>query len=406
MLCQLPYGDQSLLSIDPPAEAELVDFSTPQGRPLEDPATAVAIALDLPRGFPPLRQAIVPGDQIVVAVDRDVPQLPALVAGIVRTLLSGVTQPEDVTLLLAHGAAGPSPTSLLEADVAQAIEIAHHDPRDQNGLAYLAASKEAKPIYVNRQLFDADLIVPVGCLHPRTALGYLGCAGGLFPAFSDEATQQRFRVPGSVDSQAAHRRRRKEAEEAAWLLGSRFTCQVVPGVGESILHVLAGDVEVVAKLGRELCEAAWLYRVPRRASLVVATIGGGPEQQTWENFARALLAASTVVAEGGAIVLCTNLTCAPGPALQQLAKFDDEDERTLRQLQREGSPDAVSAALLWDLRQRARIYLLSGLDEETVEDLGLGYVSRGEEVNHLCQHHASCILMADAHRAVVELAEK
>ena len=42
MLRQLPYGDQSLLSIDPPAEAELVDFSTPQGRPLEDPAAARA----------------------------------------------------------------------------------------------------------------------------------------------------------------------------------------------------------------------------------------------------------------------------------------------------------------------------------------------------------------------------
>ena len=180
----------------------------------------------------------------------------------------------------------------------------------------------------------------------------------------------------------------------------------MPGVGESILHVLAGEVEAVGKLGRALCEAAWLYRVPRRASLVVAAIGGGPEQQTWENFARALLAASAVAADDGAIVLCTGLTCAPGPALQQLAKLDDEDERTLRQLRRESSADAVSAALLGNVRQRTRIYLLSGLDEETVEDLGLGYVSCGEEVNHLCQHHESCILMADAHRAVVELAEE
>lgn len=406
MLRQLPYGDQALLNIEPPAEAELADFSTPPGSPLDDPAGAVASALAAPLGFPPLCQAIVPGDRIVVALDHDVPQLPTLVAGITRTLLSAGAEPDDITLLLAHGAAGPSPTSRLDAALARSIRLAQHDPGDQGGLAYLAASKEALPIYVNRQLFDADVIVPLGCLHPRTALGYLGWAGGLFPTFSDAATQQRFRVPGSVESRAAHRRQQKEAEEAAWLLGSRFSCQVVPGLGESILHVLAGDVEAVAKLGRELCEAAWRYRVPRRASLVVSTISGGPEQQTWESFARALLSASAVVADGGVIVLCTNLTCAPGPALQQLAKSSEEDERTLRRLRREGSADAVSAALLWDVRQRAKVYLLSGLDEDTVEELGLGYVSRGEEVNRLSQHHHSCILMADAHRAVVELAEE
>jgi nickel-dependent lactate racemase len=397
----LRYGAHGELCLDPPPGAVWTDYAQPAGSALADPAAAVAAVLDAPLGFPPLRQAVVPGDHVVVALDHGVPQGPAVVAGILQTLLAGVTHPDEITLLLADGAAD-APTSALSPDVAQAIAVQRHDPRDSGRLAYLAAAKDAQPIFVNRALFDADVVVPVGCLHPAAALGYLGIAGGLFPAFSDEATQQRFRVPKNVASAAEHRRRGKEAAEAAWLLGARFTCQIVPGAGESIRHVLAGDVEAVAQRGRELCEAAWLYRVPRRASLVIAAIEGGPSEQTWEHVARALEAAAAVVADDGEIVLCTQLQSQPGPALRRLAGLEP-DERALRDIRREPSEDALSAALLWELRERARVYLLSGLDCETVEELGLGYVSQDEEVNRLSQHHDSCILLADAHRAVVQL---
>jgi nickel-dependent lactate racemase len=229
----------------------------------------------------------------------------------------------------------------------------------------------------------------------------------LFPAFSDEATQQRFRAPTSVDTAAHQRLRRQEADEAAWLLGIRFTCQIVPGAGDSILHVLAGDVAAVAPRGRALCEAAWRYRVPQRTSLVVATLVGGPEQQTWENFARALAVAAAAVADGGEIVLCTSLRCAPGPALRHLSREDEEEHaRTLRKIRRERSPDAAAAALLLEIRQRARVYLLSGLDGDTVDELGLGHVSEAGEINRLMRRHDSCLLLGDAQRAVVELVER
>jgi hypothetical protein len=50
-------------------------------------------------------------------------------------------------------------------------------------------------------------------------------------------------------------------------------------------------------------------------------------------------------------------------------------------------------------------YLLSGLDGETVEDMGLGYVSSEDEIGHLCQQFDSCLLLADAHRAGVAVEE-
>jgi hypothetical protein len=64
----------------------------------------------------------------------------------------------------------------------------------------------------------------------------------------------------------------------------------------------------------------------------------------------------------------------------------------------------MSAALLLENRQRQHIYLLSDLDEGTVEALGVGYITTVEEIDRLGRHADSCILLADAHRAAPKIA--
>lgn len=407
-MISLRYGDGNVLRIHPPDEAVVNDFGVPRGRPLHDPAASVAAALCEPLDYPPLQRAAAPGDRVVLAIDRGVPQLDAIVAGVVQTLLESRVLPEDITLLLApeeDGIRRPQPTSALPAEIAAAVRVVEHDPENRADLTYLAASKENRPIYVHRQLFDADLVLPISCLRPRRVLGRLGVHGGLFPTFSDAKTRQRFQLPGAARSPVQRHRRQDEVEEAAWLLGIQIVLQVVPGIHNTVLHVLAGKPAAVAKRGRKLCDAAWLCRLPRRASLVLASIEGGRHEQSWENFARALFAALAAVADDGVIVLCTDLRSPPGPALQLLTLLNDAPE-TLREIRRAHTPDAVSASLLAEARERTQVYLLSGLDGEAVEDLGLGYISSEEEIGHLCQQFDSCLLVADAHRAGVAVEEE
>jgi nickel-dependent lactate racemase len=403
----LRYGEGEALHIDPPPEARLTDLTAPPGKPLADPAAAVQSALADPLDFPPITRATVRGDRVVLAVDSGVPQLPAVVAGAVRALLAGDVFTEDITIVLAPANSKrveEKPTSLLPPGIAAEVKIAEHDPGDHESLSYLAASKENRPIYVNRLLFDADVVLPIGCLRPDTALGYLGVCGGVFPAFSDEETRQRFRSTNWAESEVHRRRYQQESDEASWLLGVQLILQVVPGLGDTILHVLAGQGASVAERGRRLCEDAWTHQIPERAGLVVASIEGSREEQTWDNFARALFTALLAVSDDGAIVLCTDLRCEPGPALQRLAVPDD-DEAILRDIRRDRSRDAVSASLVVEARNRAKVYLMSGLDEATVEDLGVGFVTREEEINRLARQFDSCILLANAHRAMLRAAD-
>jgi len=407
-MIRLPYGDGQELRIDLPAEAVVTDFRGPRGQPLADPAAAVAAALADPLDYPALQRAVTPGDRVTLAVDGGVPQLQAVVAGAVHALLAGNVSPEDVTLLLApqgNETFARRATAALPPEVAAEVRVVEHDPQNSRELAYLAASKENRPIYVHRQLFDADVILPIGCLRPRHTLARLGVHGGLFPTFSDAKTRERFQTADSARVSVQRKRRREEAEEAAWLLGIQIVLQLVPGSGDSLLQVLSGNPESVAKRGRRLCDAAWLCRMPRRAGLVVATIGGGREAQTWENFARALSAALAAVADDGTILLCTDLRCPTGPALQLLAGVQDAPE-AIREIRRARSPDAVSAALLLEARERTQVYLISGLDGETVEELGVGYVTDEHEVDHLCQQFDSFLLLGDAHRAGVAVEEE
>jgi len=60
----------------------------------------------------------------------------------------------------------------------------------------------------------------------------------------------------------------------------------------------------------------------------------------------------------------------------------------------------VAASTLLIAREQARVYLLSRLDSDTVEELGIGYVSEPTEVARLSQRHETCILLRNAHRAL------
>ncbi|MCU0958510.1 MAG: lactate racemase domain-containing protein [Pirellulaceae bacterium] len=395
----LQFGAASTLRLEIPAGTLLADFTSVAGDVLGDPAAAVRAALAEPLGYPPLAQAVVPGDRVVIAIDPAVPCAAQLITGVLQTLVSARIHPEDVTVLTAPACAQDAAWERAMRSVSADLNVVEHDPQDQAGLSYLAASKRAEPIYLNRHLCEADVIVPLNLLRPRGAAACVSDDAGLFPRFADEAARQRFHVAAASGHRESEQRR-AEAEEVTWLLGLQLTLQVVAGVGNTVLHVLAGRSPDVADRGHALVEAIWSRQVPRRAQLVVAGITGGRHEQSWENFGRALAAALQVCQDNGTIVLCTALNGGLGPALRCLARREDNGS-LVRRLQQTRSEDALSATLLAQSRDRQHIFLLSGLDEATVESLGVGYIADAADIQHLGRRADSCILLADAHRCAL-----
>jgi nickel-dependent lactate racemase len=395
----LHYGDNSSLDLESTDGTTSDQLGVPLAEPLADPRAATVAALKQPLDYPALAQCMTPGDRVVIALDRGLPQAAQITAAVVDVLIDAGVDPDGITVLQTpadRDSGVGDPRRLLTPALRQRVARITHDPADRKELAYLAADKSGEAILVSRALHEADVVLPVGCLRGEQSAGYFGIHGTIYPTFSDTKTQQRFRGPGALNGKGGRRRELvADVEHVAWLLGVTFTVQVVPGAGDQILHVLAGESEAVRRQGEALHHAAWDWPVKRLADLVVAAIEGGPGQQTWDNFGRALHAAGRFVDDDGVIAVCCDLSASPGPAMRHLA-CESSREAALRHVAKERPVDALAAAQLVHTLERNRVYLLSRLDAAVVEDLDMIPIDGPEELTRLVRQHASCILLSNA----------
>ena len=405
----LRYGIDRSVEIIPTVEGSLVDCARPQVQSLPDVATAVAAVLAEPLNYPPLARGTTAGDRIVLAVEAGVPQAGTIAAATIDYLARNGVELDGITLLCAP-TEGPAPIDELRRGWSAAwknrVKVLVHDPDDARQLVYLARDSLGEPVFLNRAVTDADVVLPIGTLCDDRTAGYFGVHAGLFPTFSSHKALEPFRVLEAFRERGKHRSRLlAEVEQVAWLLGIAFTIQVVPGGGEQVLHVLAGEPAAVCNQGRALYRTAWNGNIDSRAALIVAGIEGGPGQQTWLNFARALAAAIPLVEEGGAIALCCELNTAPGPALQSLCDADSPQDTLLR-IRKRRFADLLPAAQLARALESNRVFLLSGLDPSLVEQLSMVPLAGADELMRLVSRHRSCIVLANAPQTAVQLREE
>jgi hypothetical protein len=189
------------------------------------------------------------------------------------------------------------------------------------------------------------------------------------------------------------------ADQVSWLLGVTFAVQVVPGIGDSVLQVVAGRAEKVYQRAEQLCRKLWCQTSPELADVVVAAVGCPNTGSGWDEVGRALSAAINVVEPDGAIVLLTDVASLPGPGVQSLLNCDDLDA-ACHQLTEDRPADALVATALVQALQYFRIYLLSQLEPSTVEDLGIARLENAQQLERLLSQYHRCVLIDNAQHAV------
>jgi hypothetical protein len=175
--------------------------------------------------------------------------------------------------------------------------------------------------------------------------------------------------------------------------------EVIPAANEEVAQVIAGEPHSVTKRAKQLYREQWSFRSPHRASLVIATVTGGTQAQTWKNVGRALATAARLVTDDGAVAICSNLEQPPGESLGRLIGTSDL-AATQRRLLRDHAEDSWPAWQLARALQRGPVYFLSQLDAETVEDMGLAPMTDVAELTRLASRHDSVIVLPDSQHAV------
>jgi nickel-dependent lactate racemase len=360
-------------------------------------------ALQTPVGFPELWQCVIPGDNVVIAADPETPNL-ADVLSLLHEELGKI--PEGgvaLTLVLAPDPSGQQWQPLRESiplHLRQQLNIVDHDPGDRTHVSYVASSTSGERLYLNRHLAEADLIITVGFTRFDPSLGVRGTSSCLFPAFTDTETLVRTgfaTTPGEITSTV--QARRQLVDELGRLTGTQFTLQLIHGP-QGPLQVLAGQPDQVFEQSGKLNQKLWSITVDEPADAILTSIPAGPA--AWQCFGQALENLLEIVDQGGRIIVISDLDQPEGPAATLLRRTQDPEE-LLRPLKKEHVADGNHILQLIEALRRARVYLLSRLPPEVVEELGMIPLASETELLKLLTTIPQCLVLPNAHCARCKL---
>jgi nickel-dependent lactate racemase len=351
-------------------------------------------ALAAPLEYPALASSTVPGDRVAIAVDAFVPSVVEIVRGAVEALSSARVDRDAITVVASGSELAGACRSELTGNGAGHVHVELHDPDDDKNLCFVGLNRRREPVVVNRSIFEADLVLTIASARPHG-----GAFDALYPGFSSTAAIEQRREPAAIDSPDASQASRRASLDAGRLIGVGIGIHVVPGPGDSVAYVVAGEPEAIAKAANRLYRRQWSQRSPRRASLVIATVTGGPLAQNWSSVADALVAAGRLVDDDGAVAICTNLDQPLGESLGRLAGCSNV-ESVGQKVLHDRAEDSWAAWQLVRALARGPVYLLSQLDAEVVEDIGVAPVRDIDELVRLAGRHESCIVLNDAQHAI------
>jgi nickel-dependent lactate racemase len=387
-------------------DPDRVVAALPAPVPVEHPRERIAAALAQPVEYPPLEQCVVPGDRIVLALERHTPCSADLIAEMWAALERRGVAPADVTILQPGDFRGRTPADprvALPESVRSHIQWIVHDPTVSSDCTYMASTASGERVYLSRRLVDADVVISIGTLAFDPVLGYRGTYSVLYPGLSDVDAIRKAQGQGHDElTPDESRPLRQIVEEVGWLLGAQFTVQVIPSAGAAIAEVIAGQADSVLKRGRRRLRELWRLDVPQRPELVIAAVPADAEGHTWGQIASALDAARRIVARDGRVLLLTELEEQPSDGIKLISECRAPRD-ALQPLKAAAPPDLMSATQLAQGIDWTNVYLLSRLPSQLVEDLFMIPLASEDEARRLIEGDEPCAIISGAQHASVRL---
>jgi len=356
-------------------------------------------ALEHPLDFPPLEQLCIPGDHVVLALDRHTPQAPELISEIWQVLERRGVEADTIQILqpvALETAPLPDPRTLLPPEVRSQVRWTIHDPTDEKKQAYLATTARGERIYLDRECTDADVVISVGSIAYDSVLGHRGTNSVFYPGLSTIDSISRARGEGHSElGPDDERPLRQTIDEVAWLLGTQFTVQVIPAGGSAAATVLAGAYEPVFRHGKKILEEMWQVRLLERAETIVVAIDADSAGHGWDQVGAALATARNLVSKGGRVIVLTELEGETGDGLN-LIRQSRSPRNALQPIRKQAPLDMIPATQLATIADWAHLYLVSKLPADVVDELFMSPLENVREVERLVNQSSRCVFIGSA----------
>lgn len=389
----LDYGADDPLVLETAEGGLVTECHGPAGVVGPAAGDRVAAALAAPLHGPPLAAHVVPGDRVAVAVSGAAPQAAAVVAAVVDGLCAAGVEADAIHVLHAAqtgASAGPPGAAEFDATV-------------DAGTSYLAADEAGQPLYLARQLVDADVVVAVGEWGWDAALGGRSLAGELWPAFSRRAAAERLTVDLARRGRLALPDWKARMHDISWQLGVCASLRLVAGHAGS-LHAATFGLPDEASRSARATARAWCPTVEEPVELAVVSLS---DPRSFAALTTALAAAARVTRPDGTICMACRVAAPPGIVFQRWRQ-GAALERLVHEAVGTRDGALVADALQTRLFARAlgdrRLVLLSDIDETAVEDLEFGFAAGPDVIERLVERADSVAVLHEADRMLPQAA--
>lgn len=346
-------------------------------------AACIQEAIEEPIDFPRIDQAVVPGDRIAIVVDPETPCWPEIVKTLRNVLIQAGIESDFIHVALNREVDQQDFPENLSPESVGTI-ISHRDVVKSQQV-YLASTAEGERIYLPQEIGEADFIISVGQFGFDEQWGYRGTHSVVYPAFAPPKEQEKFRgVHQQELTPDTSRGPRQTIDEIGWLLGLQYTVQVIPSASGQLGHIISGACDSVYREAIQLLNQNWKVQKSNRSETVVISLPNEPGCDLWNAITRTCRSAKSLVETDGRVMLLTDLKELPRELIDPLTMCGDLND-AMQMLNSLNTPQANALYAIADLAQNARLYLLSELDQDIVENLFCIPLANPEEMQNAIQ---------------------
>ncbi len=272
-----------------------------------------------------------------------------------------------------------------------------HHLHDAKALEYVGETRRGIPVFLNRLLLDVEHVVLLGQVEygllpdfdggPRMIVP--GCAGyetlARICALAYHPQKRRFDLLLD-ENEETHTLLRKNFREAYKCLPATFGIYPIANAKGQIIAAPAGHPIQAYIAGSKMIEC--LYKVPvlQHADLTLVSAGGAFHDATYRMAFRSLCQAAKTTRPGGTIILAAE--CRDGTGLEMAhqpfsgqGKTDGEARLHLF-----ATPEDIIVSVSRELTRRYRVLLISSLQPEAVQKMGMEAAGSLDEALDLAMH--------------------
>ncbi len=310
---QLPWGNE-FLSVTLPEKWDLKGILEPSSLPpCPDPQGEVLRALAEPIGVPRLAELAHPGMRVAIVIDdgsRPTPVASILPAVVEELEFAGVAR-TAMALIPALGLHRPMEQGELIERAGmdfKGIRVVTHDSDDLEQMRLLGTTSYGSPVWINRAVTDAELVISIGCIEPHLIASFGGGYKNIFPGVAGRATVAHNHTlnctPATfnmVGQPIERNPMRLDLEEGCRMLGNKvWVVNVILNHHKQIVRAVAGDPIAAHRLGVQVSARLNGVKVARPVDVVITD--SHPMDQDLRQGVKALANASRAVKPGGVLI--------------------------------------------------------------------------------------------------------